>query len=193
MSGWCDRWRRYRHHQDQRRVDLRRDIRATLGAAWPVAGGRVLRSAPMSAPRPFVPLRRQADARAIGRRTHQTFLFAGVTGVLVGLAVIALERVTAEALLEPLADRPLWLQAVAPGVGLVIAYVCLRWIADRRSPATTDEYIRSFHDDGHEPPSARPVLGRVLASVATIGYGGGGRPGSYPAGGGQPAVRLARP
>ncbi|HZA87353.1 MAG TPA: chloride channel protein, partial [Acidimicrobiales bacterium] len=126
----------------------------------------------MSALRPFVPLRRQAEARAIGRRTHQTFLFAGITGVLVGLAVMALERVTVEALLEPLADRPLWLQAVAPGVGLVIAYVCLRWIADRRSPSTTDAYIRSFHDDGHEPPSARPVLGRVLASVATIGYGG---------------------
>jgi chloride channel protein, CIC family len=126
----------------------------------------------MSALRPFVPLRRPVEARAIGRRTHQTFLFAGVTGLLVGLAVVALERVTTEALLEPLADRPLWLQAVAPGVGLMIAYVCLRWIANRRSPSTTDEYIRSFHDDGHEPPSARPVLGRVLASVATIGYGG---------------------
>ncbi|MGH9112669.1 MAG: chloride channel protein, partial [Acidimicrobiales bacterium] len=126
----------------------------------------------MPAVRPFVPLRRQAEARAIGKRTHQTFLFAGATGVLVGLAVVVLQRVTVEGLLEPLADRPLWLQAVAPGVGLVIAYVCLRWVANGRSPATADEYVRSFHDDAHQPPPGRPVLGRVLASVATIGYGG---------------------
>jgi CIC family chloride channel protein len=126
----------------------------------------------MSVTRPTVPLHRQAEARAIARRTHQIFLFAGLTGVLVGLAVIVIERVTVEGLLEPLADRPLWFQACAPAVGLVIAYACLRWIARGRSPATADEYIVSFHDEAHEHISGRPVLGRILASVATIGYGG---------------------
>ena len=126
----------------------------------------------MTAQRPVVPLHRQLEARAIGRRTHQTFLLAGVTGVVVGLAVLAIERVTVDGLLDRLADRPLWLQACAPGVGLLVAYLCLRWIAQGRSPSTTDEYVRSFHDEAHEHMSTRPVLGRILASVATIGYGG---------------------
>jgi CIC family chloride channel protein len=128
--------------------------------------------ASVTAQRPLVPLHRQLEARAIGRRTHQTFLFAGVTGVVVGLAVLAIERITLDGLFDRLADRPLWLQACAPGVGLLIAYLCLRWIAQGRSPSTTDEYVRSFHEEPHEHMSTRPVLGRVLASVATIGYGG---------------------
>ena len=86
----------------------------------------------MTAQRPFVPLHRHLEARAIGRRTHQTFLFAGVTGVVVGLAVLVIERVTLGGLFDRLADRPLWLQACAPGVGLLIAYLCLRWIAQGR-------------------------------------------------------------
>ncbi|MGH9260074.1 MAG: chloride channel protein, partial [Acidimicrobiales bacterium] len=126
----------------------------------------------MTARRALVPLHRQLEARAIGRRTHQTLLFAGVTGVVVALAVLAIERVTLDGLFDRLADRPLWLQACAPGVGLLIAYLCLRWIAQGRSPSTTDEYVRSFHDEAHEHMSTRPVLGRILASVATIGYGG---------------------
>ena len=48
----------------------------------------------------------------------------------------------------------------------------LRWIAQGKSPSTTDEYVRSFHEEPHEHMSTRPVLGRVLASIATIGYGG---------------------
>jgi len=126
----------------------------------------------VTAQRPFVPLHRQLEARAIGRRTHQTFLFAGVTGVVVGLAVLVIERVTIGGLFDRLADRPLWLQACAPGVGLLIAYLCLRWIAQGKSPSTADEYVRSFHEEAHEQMSTRPVLGRVLASIATIGYGG---------------------
>jgi chloride channel protein, CIC family len=123
--------------------------------------------------RPFGPVRRQLEARVIGgRRTHQTFLFAGATGVVVGLVVLGIEGLTLDGLLDSVADRPLWLQACAPGLGLLIAYLCLRWIAHGRSPTTTDEYIRSFHDDAHEHMSTRPVLGRVLASIATIGYGG---------------------
>jgi CIC family chloride channel protein len=126
----------------------------------------------MAGLRSFVPLHRQAEVRVIGRRTHQTFLFAGLTGVLVGLAVVAIERVTVDGILDSLADRPLWVQAGAPGVGLAIAYMCLRWIAHGRSPELSDEYVRNFHEEGHETLSGRPVLGRILASVATIGYGG---------------------
>ena len=126
----------------------------------------------MTAVRPSVPLRRQVEARAIGRRTHQTFLFAGVTGVVVGLVVLALDRIILNGIFDSLADRPLWLRASAPAVGLLVAYLCLRWVAQGRSPSTADEYVRTFHDDTYERMGPRPVLGRVLASIATIGYGG---------------------
>jgi chloride channel protein, CIC family len=126
----------------------------------------------MRVPRPLLPEHRQAEARAIGRRTHQTFLFAAVTGVAVGLVVLAIERVTIDALLDSLIDRPLWLVALAPALGLVIAAACLRWVAGDRSTATAEEYVRSFHDQGVERFDPRTVIGRVLASVATIGYGG---------------------
>ena len=126
----------------------------------------------MSSTRSLLPTHRQAEARAIGRRTHQTLLFAAVTGVLVGLAVLAIERLTVEGLFETLADQPLWLRALAPAVGLIVAALCLRWVAGGTSGSTADEYIRSFHDQGDERLDPRPVFGRILASIATIGYGG---------------------
>jgi chloride channel protein, CIC family len=126
----------------------------------------------MPASRSLLPAHRQEEARAIGRRTHQTLLFAAATGVVVGLAVLAIERITVEGLLESLADRPLWMQALAPTVGLGVAALCLRWVAGGASPSTSDEYVAAFHDQGDDPVPLRPVFGRILASIATIGYGG---------------------
>jgi CIC family chloride channel protein len=57
-------------------------------------------------------------------------------------------------------------------VGLLVAGLCLRWVAGGTSVSTADEYIRSFHDQGDERLDPRPVLGRILAGIATIGYGG---------------------
>ena len=122
--------------------------------------------------RSLLPTARQAEARAIGRRTNQTLLFAAATGVLVGLAVLAIERLTVEGLLDTLAEQPLWLRAAAPAVGLLVAALCLRWVAGSTSVSTADEYIRSFHEQSDERLDPRPVLGRILASIATIGYGG---------------------
>jgi CIC family chloride channel protein len=126
----------------------------------------------MPASRSLLPTHRQAEARAIGRRSHQTLLLAAGTGVVVGLAVLAIERLTVEGLLETITERPLWLQVMAPALGLVIAAVCLRWVGGDVSTATADEYIRSFHEQGDERFIPRPVIGRLLAGIATIGYGG---------------------
>jgi CIC family chloride channel protein len=126
----------------------------------------------MSASRSLLSAHRQEEARAIGRRTHQTLLFAAATGVVVGLAVLAIERITVGGLLDTLADQPLWMQALAPTVGLGVAALCLRWVAGGASASTSDEYVAAFHDQGDDPVPLRPVFGRILASIATIGYGG---------------------
>jgi CIC family chloride channel protein len=122
--------------------------------------------------RPLLPLQRQSEGRAIGRRPLQPLLLSAATGVAVGLAVVLLQKVSFDALLEPLGRRPLWVQALAPGVGLLVAWLSLRWLAERATPTTTDEYIRNFHEEAHERLAGKPVLGRILAGVATIGCGG---------------------
>src|SRR5262245_36046927 len=126
----------------------------------------------MRVSRPLLPVHRQVEARAIARRTQQTFLLAALTGLLVGFAVVAIETVTVDGLLDTVADQPLWVQALAPAFGLVVAALCLRWVTGSDYRSTADEYVRSFHDQGTPRLDPRPVLGRILASVATIGYGG---------------------
>jgi CIC family chloride channel protein len=121
---------------------------------------------------PLLPAHRQAEARVIARRTHQTFLFAAVTGIVVGLVVVLINKLTVDVLLDEIAERPLWMQALAPTVGLLIAAACVRWITTSSATSTADEYVRSFHDQAPERIDPRPVFGRTLAGIATIGYGG---------------------
>src|SRR3954454_14785236 len=102
---------------------------------------------------------------AASRRSQQVVLAAGLTGALTGLAVAAFERLTAEWLLPRVVEADLPVQAVVPGLGLVVAAIALR--AARTSPSTADEYIRVFHDTARLP--LRPVLPRMFAAIATLG------------------------
>lgn len=68
-------------------------------------------------------------------------------------------------------DQPLWLQAAAPAVGLLVAAACIRAGGRRLSPATSDEYIRAFHDPGGGM-DLRAVPYRLAAAIATLGSGG---------------------
>src|SRR5947209_1014052 len=56
-------------------------------------------------------------------------------------------------------------------IRLILAALALRFLANGATPATSDEYIRNFHDRERRLDE-RPVVGRVLASVATLGLGG---------------------
>lgn len=107
---------------------------------------------------------------AYGRRSQQVLLLAGATGAVTGLAVAGFERVTADALLGTVLDLPLWLQAATPTMGLLLALLCLRAAGPRVSSATSDEYIRAFHDTKGGTP-LRLVPFRIAASIATLGSG----------------------
>jgi CIC family chloride channel protein len=97
-------------------------------------------------------------------------LLAGATGAVTGLVVAGFDRLTADVLLGTLLDQPLALQAVAPAVGLVLALACLRAGGSGASPATSDEYIRAFHDTGRGM-DLRLVPFRIAAAIATLGSG----------------------
>lgn len=107
----------------------------------------------------------------VDRRRRVLLPAALVVGVVTGLAVAAFDAITANAALGHLFDAPLAVQAAAPAAGLVVALLCLRFIAGGADATTSDAYITAFHDR-HKPLDQRPVLGRVAASIATLGSGG---------------------
>lgn len=118
----------------------------------------------------LAPMRR-APTLFVDRRRQVLLVAAVVIGVVTGLAVAAFDAVTAHAALGRLLDAPVAVQAAAPAVGLVVAMLSLRFIAGGADPTTSDAYMAAYHDT-KRPLDQRPVLGRVIASVATLGSGG---------------------
>jgi CIC family chloride channel protein len=93
-----------------------------------------------------------------------------VTGFVTGLGVVGFEKAV-RVFLDPILTAPLWLAALAPTLGLLGAALALRWLARGASPSTADEYIRSVHLPD-QPLELRPVPGRLVAALATLGAGG---------------------
>jgi CIC family chloride channel protein len=114
--------------------------------------------------------RRSAELRTLLTRTREIVVLAAVIGGLTGLAVALFDTVTADGLLNHLTGGPVWLQAAGPAVGLLVAAGALKWLAGGASPATTDEYIKAVPDPAGRF-DLRPVLGRVIACIATLGGG----------------------
>ncbi|MDX6660362.1 MAG: chloride channel protein family [Solirubrobacteraceae bacterium] len=98
-------------------------------------------------------------------------LLSALTGVLTGAGVALFEWVTRAQLFERLVELPTAVQVVAPLVGLLLAAGIIRFLGGGDAPATADEYIKNFHDQGRRLPLG-PVPARLLASVATLGLGG---------------------
>ncbi len=97
-------------------------------------------------------------------------IVAGGIGVLVGFVTVAFSRVSERGLLNWVLRQPAWIQAMAPGLGLVAAFLVLRWPGRGVSPSTSDEYIKAVPTrEGAVDP--RPVPARLVASILTIGSG----------------------
>ncbi len=111
------------------------------------------------------------ELRTLTRRSAPRLAVAAATGVVVGLAVAVFDQVVAEQLVPELLTAPLWVLAIGPGVGLVIAALVLRFAGGGTTPGTADEYLREFHDASART-SPRQLGARVLAAVATLGSGG---------------------
>ena len=105
-------------------------------------------------------------------RAHKILLLSGLTGIVVGLVVALLDKATLDWLADPMSHQPLWLRAAGPAIGLLVAWAALGALTDKASPDTTDEYVRSFHRSPAEAPDHAPALGRSVAGVGTVGYGG---------------------
>ncbi len=116
------------------------------------------------------PARRAEELRHIRDRARQTGLLAVSTGVITGLGVAGFERLVGTGLFSAVSRAPLWLQAIGPGVGLTIAALAMRFLAQGASPGLADEYIKDFHDHDRQIDQ-RLAPGSLLASAASLGGG----------------------
>ena len=114
---------------------------------------------------------RTGEFRDLVRRSREVVLLAAFTGAVTGVFVRFFEYVVAEVALHWVLDGPLWLGAIAPGIGLVLSAILLHTLGNGASSATSDEYLRAFHDPEY-PLRPRAFMGRMAAAVTTLGSGG---------------------
>lgn len=114
---------------------------------------------------------RTGEFRDLVRRSREVVLLAAITGALTGLFVRFFEYIVVEVVYERIVHAPLWVGAIAPGIGLVLSAILLRTVGNGASSATSDEYLRAFHDPEY-PLRLRAFVGRMAASVTTLGSGG---------------------
>lgn len=112
---------------------------------------------------------RRAELTGIVRRSRSVVLVSASVGLIVGAGVWGLEALV-DSGLEYVRQRPLWMVALAPAVGLLAANLILR-AGQPVSAATSDEFLRSFHAPNSRLPLI-PALRRLAASVVTIATGG---------------------
>lgn len=113
----------------------------------------------------------QLRSLVVDRRRQALLLAAVATGIGTGLLVVAFDLVTSRVMLDHLFRAPLVVQAIVPMFGLALAALSLKWVAGGADATTADAYVATFHD-GNRPLPQRPVVGRVLASIFTLGSGG---------------------
>jgi H+/Cl- antiporter ClcA len=94
---------------------------------------------------------------------------AAVVGALTGLLVAGMDYLVIEQILAHVRERGGVIVVLAPGVGLVIAALVLRWSVPGASPGTTDDYIRGATGRAPIEPTSAP--GKAFAVIGTVGLG----------------------
>lgn len=113
------------------------------------------------------------ELRSLVVRTREVVLFTAAIGVVTGLAVALLDRLTVEEVLDAVGGAPLAVQVLAPGIGLALTALVLRHLGGEGSPATAEEYVGAVtHPE--VPFSLGRVPARLLGTVTTLGLGGAG-------------------
>ncbi len=114
---------------------------------------------------------RTGEFRDLVRRSREVVLLAAITGALTGLFVRFFEFIVVEFVYDKIVHGPLWVGAIAPGVGLLLSAILLKTVGNGASSATSDEYLRAFHDPEY-PLRPRAFMGRMAAAITTLGFGG---------------------
>ncbi|MEL6893698.1 MAG: hypothetical protein AAFP84_19055, partial [Actinomycetota bacterium] len=114
---------------------------------------------------------RSDELRDLVRRSREVVLLAAVTGAVTGTFVFWFEYVVVEELFHTLEEADWKWGLVIPPLGLVVSAIILSLLGRGATSATSDEYLRAFHD-GEYPLRWRAFVARVAAAVTTLGSGG---------------------
>ena len=114
---------------------------------------------------------RTDELRDLVRRSREVVLLAAVTGALTGAFVRYFEYVVVELLFEHLLEADWKWGLIVPALGLAASALILARVGRGASSATSDEYLRGFHDSEY-PLRWRAFVARVAAAVTTLGSGG---------------------
>ncbi len=109
--------------------------------------------------------------RELRHTWHRVVVLAAITGLVTGLAIVGFESLTVDVILDGVHELPDAVIVVIPAIGLTLAWLALRWIGLGASPSLADEYLREYHERPGRS-DLRAFVGRVVASVATLGSGG---------------------
>jgi len=104
-------------------------------------------------------------------RNPRLLAASAATGVVVALVVAAFETLALHVVLERVLRQNLAVLALAPVLGIAASKLVLRTVGGGTSGATSDEYVRAFHER-HPSLPFRFLPAKLLAGVATIGSGG---------------------
>ncbi|MEM8903734.1 MAG: chloride channel protein [Actinomycetota bacterium] len=99
------------------------------------------------------------------------FTVYAAIGVAVGLLVAAFDYVAVEVVLHRVTALDTWQLAIAPGLGLGVTALVLRYIGRGAPTATSEEFINAYHDR-HDRLRLSYLPARLLAGVATVGGSG---------------------
>ena len=114
---------------------------------------------------------RTDELRDLVRRSREVVLLAAVTGAITGLLVRYFEYLVAEVAFDALLHADWKWGLIVPALGLVASAVILHSVGAGATPATSDEYLRAFHD-GEYPLRWRAFVARLAAAITTLGSGG---------------------
>jgi CIC family chloride channel protein len=109
--------------------------------------------------------------RDFARRSHEVVVLAAITGAVTGFAVAGFDRIVVDGLLDRVFELSPWVMAWMPLVGLTLSWLLLSRVGRTRDAGMTDLYLKAFHDDD-EQYKLRELPGRMLAAIATPGFGG---------------------
>lgn len=116
--------------------------------------------------------RLRAFLDAYSRRGLRNFVLAAIVGTITGLLVAGLAWITERILFEHVLASGNWVvYLLGPVAGLSIAAILVRYAVPSCSPATTEDYIETYHSATRRL-LLRDLPGRLAAAVATIGLGG---------------------
>lgn len=124
--------------------------------------------------RKYVPLIHEDLTAVYARDLRKWLVIAPLIGVTTGLAITAIAVIILHELWPPVLDYYLhhhW--AIVPGllVGFILTGLLMQFFTPDPDQHSTEEIIRSYHEHQGDVDT-RPVLPKLLAAIATVGFGG---------------------